>query len=91
MAKTVTFTKLTTAESTAEVTGALAAVGIVDCSVSSSGTMLGLQRKYYLATVASRLPETSKAAALTALRSLPDVCSAVEFGRNAVCIYRRLS
>jgi hypothetical protein len=91
MAKTETFTKLTAAESTAEVAAALTVAGITGCSVSSSGMELGRQRKYYLATVASRLPETSKGAALAALRNLPDVCSAVESGRNTVCIYRRLS
>lgn len=91
MAKTVTFTKLTPAESTAEVTAALTAAGITGCSVTSSGAELGRQRKHYLATVASRLPETSKGTALAALRNLPDVCSAVEFGRNSVMIYRRLS
>ena len=51
MAKTETFTKLTPAESTAEVTAALTAAGIAGCSVSSSGMMLGRQRRYYLATV----------------------------------------
>lgn len=91
VAKTVTFTKLTPAESTAEVTAALAAAGIAGCSVSSSGAELGRQRKHYLATVVSRLPETVKGKALAALRGLPDVCSAVEAGRNTVCIYRRLS
>lgn len=91
MAKTVTFTKLTPAESTAEVTAALAAAGIAGCTVSSSGAELGRQRKHYLATCVSRLPKASRGAALAALRNLPDVCSAVEFGSGSVMIYRRLS
>jgi len=88
MAKTQTFTKLSPAEATAEVTAALAAMGITGCSVSSSVLQIGRQRKVYLTTVASKLP--APGATLAALGALPDVCNSGTMGRGTVYVTRRL-
>jgi uncharacterized lipoprotein len=91
MAKTQAFTKLSPAEATAEVTAALAAIGVAGCNVSSSPQEIGRQRKNYLTTVATKVPGAAADTALTALRSLPDVCGGGTMGRGTVYVCRRLS
>jgi hypothetical protein len=89
MPKTQTFTSLSPAEATAEVTAALTAMNIAGCSVSSSPQEIGRQRKMYLTTVVSKVPETADT--LAALRAtLPDVCGSGTMGRGVLYVSRRL-
>lgn len=90
MPKTQTFTKLSPSEATAEVTAALAGTGITGCTVSSSPQEIGRQRKMFLTTVASKVPEGAEGRALATLCTLPDVCSSGTMGRGTVYVYRRL-
>jgi uncharacterized membrane protein (DUF4010 family) len=89
MPKTQTFTSLSPAEATAEVTAALTAMNIAGCSVSSSTQEIGRQRKMYLTTVVSKLG-TSAGAALAVLSDLPDVCGSGTMGRGVLYVSRRL-
>ena len=89
MAKTQTFTKLSPAEATAEVAGALTAAGLNAKSVTSSPQMIGRQRKMYLTTVATGLDAAPGALAL--LRELPDVCYSGIMGRGTAYVCRRLA
>jgi hypothetical protein len=90
MTKTQTFTKLSPAEATAEAAAALAAGGLDGLTVSSSPQIVGRQRKVFLATVVSSIPERSEAAVLAILTDLPGVSNAGTIGRSTAYIYRRM-
>jgi len=89
MTKTQTITTLSPSGATAEVTAALAAVGLTGLSVSSSPQMIGRQGKVFLSTVVSKMAGQEDAA-LAAIRDLPDVCTAGAMGCGTVYIYRRM-